>query len=197
MLEVYINGFDVTNLVVGFSITRSNDLSGGLSTLQGSLTVITRVNEDYKRCYEVVFANLLMTFVINGFVKQTDGTTLINMVQLTEQYFARQPVYSKKQLSEGKGVGITRSALIADILSDFSVPYSISTFGDKQYDLVGDVDSDPISVAASIATPSGWLTYVEPNNSQVRFTSYNSFITKQAVATGNHIVETAGLEETD
>lgn len=193
MLEVYINGFDVTNLVVGFSITRSNDLSGGLSTLQGSLTVITRVNEDYKRCYEVVFATLLMTFVINGFVKQTDGTTLINMVQLTEQYFARQPVYSKKQLSEGKGVGITRSALIADILSDFSVPYSISTFGDKQYDLVGDVDSDPISVAASIATPSGWLTYVEPNNSQVRFTSYNSFITKQAVATGNHIVETAGV----
>ena len=94
MLEVYINEFDVTNLVVGFSITRSNDLSGGLSTLQGSLTVITRVNEDYKRCYEVVFANLLMTFVINGFVKQTDGTTLINMVQLTEQYFARQPVYS-------------------------------------------------------------------------------------------------------
>lgn len=188
---ITINGLDVTSWLIGYSLTRNNDLSGGISRLQGSLTVITQVDEDYKRCYEVVFSEIGVELVINGFVQQTDGTTLITIVQLDAQYFAKQPVYSRKQLKEN--VGIIRSALIADVLSDFRVPHSVIPFGDKQYDLVGDVDSDPISVAAGLATPSGYLTYVESDNSRVRFTSYNSFISKQAVATSNHIVEVAGI----
>lgn len=188
---ITINGLDITSVLIGYSLTRNNDLSGGISRLQGSLTVITQVDEDYKRCHVVVFSEIGVELVINGFVQQTDGTTLITIVQLDAQYFAKQPVYSRKQLKEN--VGIIRSSLIADVLSDFSVPHSVTPFGDKQYDLVGDVDSDPISVAAGLATPSGYLTYVESDNSQVRFTSYNSFISKQVVATSNHIVEIAGI----
>lgn len=190
---ITINGLDVTSILIGYTLTRNNDLSGGISRLQGSLTLITQVNEDYKRCHVVVFSEMSaeVELVINGFVQQTDGTTLITIVQLDAQYFAKQPVYSRKQLKEN--VGIIRSSLIADVLSDFSVPHSVPQFGDKQYDLVGDVDSDPISVAAGLATPSGYLTYVESDNSQVRFTSYNSFISKQAVATSKHIVEIAGI----
>jgi hypothetical protein len=80
-------------------------------------------------------------------------------------------------------------------LDDFGVPHSTPFFGDIQHDLVGDVDSDPISVAAGLAVASGWLTYINSNNNLVRFMSYDSFITKQAVATANHIVEVAGITQ--
>lgn len=190
-MNITINGVDVTAQVCSFTLSRTNDLSGGLSTISGELTLISNSEDDYRRCHEVVFGWLALTFEIDGFTVQTDGTTILNLVQLTGKYFARQPVYSKKQLAST--TPLTRSTLINDVLTDFSVPHSISTFGDKQYDLAGDVDSDPIAFATSMAVASGYLTYVSPNNSGVRFKYYNSFAQEQAVATTNHVMEMAGI----
>ena len=190
-MNITINGVDVTAQVCSFTLSRTNDLSGGLSTISGELTLISNSGDDYRRCHDVVFGWLALTFEIDGFTVQTDGTTILNLVQLTGKYFARQPVYSKKQLAST--TPLTRSTLINDVLTDFSVPHSISTFGDKQYDLAGDVDSDPIAFATSMAVPSGYLTYVSPDNSSVRFKYYNSFAQEQAVATTNHVMEMAGI----
>ncbi len=198
-----INDIDLTAYLVSYSLTRTNDLSGGLSTLTCELVIIQPDTLELRRCHDVTLdlsdggvaenqQALVIRLEVIGWTQQSDGTTTISLTQLDGKHFARQPVYSKKQLTN-PNTGIRRSSLIADVLGDFSVPHSVTTFGDLQYGLAGSYDSDPISVAVGLAVASGYLTYVTTNNSQVRFMSYYTMISKQAVATSNHVLERAGI----
>lgn len=193
---------DITHLLVSYTLNRNNDLSGGLSRIACDLILVTSELE-LKRCYEVeldlgnggVAENdqaLQLRFEVNGWTLQSDGTTLINLMQLDGKHYAKRPVYSKEQLAN-PNKGIRTSSLINDVLNDFNVPHSVGSFGDLQYGLVGNYDSDPIGVCVGLAVATGYLTYVTTSNNQVRCLSYNDFIRKQAVATANHVRERAGI----
>lgn len=195
-MKVTIHNIDVTKFVTAFDITRTNDLSAGMSAITANMTVINRIETalTLKRCYRVVVSLLPalpdLVLEIGGFTAQTDGTIVLVLTQLDQRYYQLRPIYSTKQL-DAKQPPMSRGAIIADIFNDFGVPHSISGFGDLQYDLAGSNESDPISTASGLAVNTGYIMYVNTANTSVYVDSYNQWIVKPPVADGNVIKEIA------
>lgn len=211
-MQVTINGQDVSDGLISLTITRNNDLGGGRSTLTASFTITSQtIQSPVLKCHPVtiVLSNQNITnvsatsqkyltskFTVVAAAEQSDGSTIVEVVQLDGATYNRRPIYSKAQMdsvSDPTDTPARAGTIAADVLSAFNVPYSGGSWGTPQYDLAGSYDSDPISVAAQMAVGSGYVMYVSSSD-KINFTQLTTFLTRPAIANVTHILERAGTQ---